>query len=142
MEKVSNIVRSNARVTTADNKSSQTARPGMPAFGRPQAESAPAPEKTTSTAQRAALMHEGMQEAKRAMSQERMVQKISDDFFMSRGRRPGEAATEVEVPITVQARLNKPEQQLNLGEVELEDQTVTNEPKGYTPKGTFVNVLA
>lgn len=141
MEKVSNIVRSNARVTTADTKSSQTARPGMPAFGRPQAESTAAPKETTSTAQRAALMHEGMQEAKKAMSQERMVQKISDDFFMSRGRRPGEAATEVEIPQTVQARLNSPEQ-INLGEVELEDQAAMAEPKGYTPKGSFVNVLA
>ena len=143
MEKVSNIVRGNARVTTADTKSSQTARPGMPAFGRPQAEStAPVPEKMTSTAQRAAAMHEGMQEAKKAMSQERMVQKISDDFFMSRGRRPGETATEAEIPPTVAARLAKPSEQINLGEVELEDQAAMAEPQGYTPRGSYINVMA
>jgi hypothetical protein len=143
MEKVSHIVRGNARVTTADNKSAPTARPGMPAFGRPQAESAPVPERSlTSTAQRAAAMHEGMVEAKKAMTQERMVQKISDDFFMSRTRRPSEPAAQVELPASVAADVNKPAEQLNLGEVELEDQAAMSEPKGYTPRGSYINVMA
>lgn len=86
-------------------------------------------------------MHEGMVEAKKAMTQERMVQKMADDFFMSRARRPSEPAPQVEVPQSLAASMGAPAEQINPGEVELEDQAAMD-PKGYTPRGSYINVMA
>ncbi len=58
----------------------------MPTFGRPVGESTPAVAKSTSTAQRAVALHNGMTEAKKAVSQERVISKMADDFFMTKSR--------------------------------------------------------
>lgn len=145
MEKISGIVRGNSRVTTVDNKNAAPARPGMPAFGRPAGESTAASPKQTSTASRAVALHNGIQEAKKAMSQERVISNLADQFFMSRVRRPAE---EIQAPA--------PQVGTEVGEISLgAESTPTNElvldgvqakeaeaPKEYTPRGSFVDVHA
>ncbi len=143
MEKISSIVRGNSRVTTSDNKSASTARPGMPAFGREPGESTAASEKTSSTASRAVALHNGIVEAKKAMTQERVVAKIADDFFMSHGRRPGENVEATDLPVPVPKQLARSTDELvNIGEVPEEEMPMPEPKKGYTPRGSFVNVLA
>ena len=91
MEKISGIVPRNGRTAQAvDTKNAAAARPGMPAFGRPAGVSTQAVAKTSSTASRAVALHKGMREAKEAVSQERALNRLADDFFMSRIRRPAD----------------------------------------------------
>ena len=139
MEKISGIVRGNPRVTTADSKSAAPSRTGMPSFGRPAGESTPALQKSTSTAQRAVALHNGMTEAKKAVSQDRIISKMADDFFMSKG-----AGKEVPVeemlpmPMVTKEVANTDE----LVALDAEGSSVEAPARPYTPRGSFVDVRA
>jgi len=139
MEKISGIVRGNARVTTSDSKSAAPSRTGMPTFGRPVGESTPAVAKTTSTASRAVALHNGMTKAKEAISQGRVISQMADEFFMTKVR-PAEVPIEEMLPTPMLAK-----------EVDTTDDLVVSEAEGpsleapaksYTPRGSFVDVRA
>lgn len=126
MEKISRIVPGNARVSAVDTKSAAPARPGMPSFGRPVGESTSGVPDHSSTASRAAALHKSMIEAKKAVSQERVISRMADEFFMSRIRRPEEelaAAPPIEAPAEF-----------------TETAPTDGPPEGYTPRGSFVDV--
>ena len=143
MEKISRIVRGNARMAAVDNKNAAPARPGMPTFGRPAGESTAVEPKTSSTASRAVALHNANTEMKKALSQERVASRLADDFFMSRVRRPEE-----------QPVMNTPELQTGVPQLDaappsteelvLSEESVQapEQPKGYTPRGSFVDVRA
>lgn len=139
MEKISSIVRGNARVTTADSKAA-AARTGMPSFGRPEGESTPAVAKTSSTASRAVALHNGIVEAKRAMSQERVVSKMADDFFMSKSR-PGEIPVEDMLAMPMPDKIAATTDQL-IVTAETQGESVEAPAKEYVPRGSFVDVRA
>ena len=139
MEKISGIVRGNSRVTTVDNKNAAPARTGMPSFGRPAGESTPAVSKSSSTASRAVALHNGMTEAKKAISQGRVISQMADDFFMSKAR-PGEIPVEDRLPMPLTAREVFSTDELALGE--LEGSSVEAPVKEYTPRGSLVDVRA
>lgn len=146
MEKISGIVPRNGRTAQAvDSKGAAAARPGMPAFGRPAGTSTQVVAKSSSTASRAVALHKGMREAKEAVSQERALNRLADDFFMSRVRRPENPAVEGAptegAPITVApieaAAPSTEELVLDGGSVQ-----VPEEERDYTPRGSFVDVHA
>jgi hypothetical protein len=148
MEKISNIVRGSPRVASTDLKSAAPVRPGAPSFGRPVGESTEGSGKSSSTASRAVALHNANVEMKRAASEERVIQKMADDFFMSRIRRPAE---EVSIP-TIEAApaaniISAPQDELIASPIidEGEDVTVQptpQQPPGYTPRGSYVDVRA
>ncbi len=139
MEKISGIVRGNARVTTADAKAAP-ARTGMPAFGRPEGESTPAVAKTTSTASRAVALHNGMTKAKEAISQGRVISQMADDFFMSKAR-PGEIPLEDMLPVELPAKQAASTDEL-IVKADTEEESMRPPAKDYTPRGSFVDVRA
>ena len=138
MEKISGIVRGNSRVTTADNKNAAPARTGMPTFGRPAGESTPVTPKTTSTASRAVALHNGITEAKKAVSQERMISQMADEFFMSRARPEVPVQNLLPVPEPIRAASTD---ELVMG-TDAEAQEIEVPAKEYTPRGSFVDVRA
>ena len=126
MEKISGIIRGSARVASADTQKAPSARPGMPAFGRPVGESTAGVPVTSSTADRAVALHNGLTEAKKAVSQERVLSKMADEFFMSRVRRPEEREVEtIEIQVP-----------------EMHEQEIETPAQEYTPRGSFVDVRA
>lgn len=137
MEKISGIVRGNSRVTTADNKNAAPARTGMPTFGRPAGESTPAVPKTTSTASRAVALHNGINEAKKAMSQERVISHMADEFFMSRVR--PDAVKVEDLPamdmVVAEDKVMSADEELPTEEL-VQAQAATE----YTPRGSFIDV--
>jgi hypothetical protein len=150
MEKISRIVRGNARVATVDNKSAAPARPGMPAFGRPMGESTPVSAKASSTASRAVALHKGLREAKEAASQERAIGRLADEFFMSRVRRPGDEPAAVETApgtapdIVAAPQIDEGVDAPSTEELMLDGGSVETpkEAREYTPRGSYVDVHA
>lgn len=138
MEKISGIVRGNARVTTSDNKAAPS-RTGMPTFGRPAGESTPTVPKTTSTASRAVALHNGMTEAKKAISQGRVISQMADEFFMSKAR-PAEVPVEEMLPNPIAAKEGSNTDELVA--LEEEGPSVETPVKAYTPRGSYVDVRA
>lgn len=126
VEKISGIVRGNPRVASADVKNSAPLRPGTPSFGRPVSESAAVAPRLTSTASRAAALHESIVEGNKAVSQERVLSRMADDFFMSRVKEP---AAEIAEPIAGE-------------ELAAAAETPIEPPTEYTPRGSFVDVHA
>ena len=163
MEKISNIVRGNARVASTDLKSASAVRPGAPAFGRPVGESPSSADRGETTAMRANAIQNELTENKRANSQDRVVQNMSDNFFMTRIRggapevEAGKAtmpAKEVEmraprenevegeekaIAAPAKADASSTTDELVLGDMRSNEVT---QPIGYTPRGSFVNVHA
>jgi len=137
VEKISGIVRANSRVTTADNKNAAPARTGMPTFGRPPGESTPVTTKTTSTASRAVALHNGITEAKKAISQERVIQQMADEFFMSRARPDTPVQESISVPVRADAASAE---ESVVAEVEAQEVEVPD--RDYTPRGSYLNVHA
>lgn len=139
MEKISQIVRGNSRVGSVDLKSSPALRPGVPSFGRPMGESLSGLDKSESTASRAAAIQNELNEIKRSHSQDRVMDDVSNQFFMSRMRRPEEtvkttAPNVVNVPSAVESELPT--------EIKMTDAMDSEgpQPMGFTPRGTFVDV--
>lgn len=125
MEKISRIVAGNSRVSSSDAKSASPVRPGMPSFGRPVGESTAANPSASSTASRAVALHNDLNEAKKVATQERLISKMADDFFMSRMR-----GTEGEAEGAV----------ISEGAIESSELSATE--TGYTPRGSYVDVQA
>lgn len=147
MEKISNIVRGSARVSSTDLKSSAPVRPGAPSYGRPVGETAPQVDRLSSTASRAVAIHNEMMENKRSSRQNEVVSQMADQFFMSRVRRPQE---EDQVKLGVSPEVVAPASERvapNGGGVdsEVEATQAPQEdmpPVGFTPRGSFVDVRA
>lgn len=141
MEKISHIVRGNARVSSVDLKSGQAARPGAPTFGRPVGESPTPSHREETTAERAVAIQQEMADQKKQASidKEKIVAQMSENFFMSRLRRPAE-------PVSAKA----PEvsaQDVDIDDIDAdsrrsEPEDISAPPKGYTPRGSYVNVRA
>lgn len=162
MEKISGIVPRNGRTAQAvDTKNAAAARPGMPAFGRPAGVSTQAVAKTSSTASRAVALHKGMREAKEAISQERVLNRQADDFFMSRVRRPEDQPVSdgtpiAEAPIDSAPVRGAPVEGAPISvspiegnvrsteELVLDGESVPlpDESRDYTPRGSYVDVRA
>jgi hypothetical protein len=135
VEKISHIVRGNPRVASVDVKSSSAVRPGALAYGRDVGTSTSAPEgeKALSTASKAATLQSQMAD-RRSSAQDRIVDNMADQFFMSRIRRPEE-------PIVVQTKAVDEEaaEELNLSGVVPEEKA---QPTGFQPRGSYVDVQA
>lgn len=157
MEKISNIVRGNARVSSADMKGSSAVRPGVPAYGRPVGESSQTGPPAESTASRAAALHNEMAEARRSRSQDNVVAQLADNFFMTRIRRPDEEVQaggsaggpqtqiQIQAPKRAIAKASEVVPQMSDEDIEVSAQTEaveTAQPSGYTPRGSYVNVQA
>ena len=143
MEKISNIVRGNARVATTDVKSSGAVRPGALSFGRPIGESPQAPEAVPSTAMRTGAMFNEMTEARKARSHDRIVTDMADQFFMTRVRRPEE---QIAAPAISKVKLSAQDVDTEaMDEITSEGQQEAVEigqPSGFVPRGSYVNVKA
>lgn len=145
MEKISSIVRGNARVSSADAKGSTAVRPGAPSFGRPMGESSGGPAPTETTAARAVAIHNEMNEAKKLRTQDNTVVALADQFFMSRIRRPDDEVSVV-VPSAPQKAIAKPlpVEQLPESDVDAPEMEAGEiaQPAGFVPRGSYVNVHA
>lgn len=144
MEKISGIVRGNQRMTAVDTKSASAARPGGPSFGRPVGESTAGKADKTSTASRAAALHNGMTELKKAYSEQRVIQQMADEFFMNKMRAP-EHMPSVHAPAqdSQDVDVEVPE----MSAADREDMTEVPEEeiaeaKQFVPRGSFVDVRA
>jgi hypothetical protein len=143
MEKISNIVRGNARVAAADVKSAGAVRPGALAFGRPIGESPEVTGRSETTAERAGHLQSAMTEARKARSNDRVVAEMADQFFMTRVRRPEE---QVAAPVSPRAKISRqeadaeaPDEVAGDGEAEALEAA---QPQGFVPRGSYVNVKA
>lgn len=149
MEKISSVVRGNSRVATADNKNAQTVRPGAPSYGQPVGVSTSSPPQRSTTAERAVALHKGMKEAKEAVSQERALSKMADDFFMSRVRTPEELVAglkgpEAKGPDMAAAPVASVDEDVRSTDelVLAPDTQAPPEQREYTPRGSYVDVRA
>jgi len=139
VEKISQIVKGNARVSTVDLKDAAPVRPGAPTFGRPVGESTSRRSFAESTAHRAAAIHNELMEKKKAVAQDETVNKLAEQFFMTRIRRPETA--EVSAP-----EFERVDQSLSAREEEeTESPFLTEEEEElsrYLPRGSFVDIQA
>ena len=159
MDKISNILPSNARVQTVDPSNAPALRPGTPSFGMPVGTSAAADKVTLSKAATGPeMMMEGPENWKQKDQKQAAIAKsVSDNFF---GRTPTGVAGEMRVSGGTTEQLAK---QMNmqqakeavrpmaearvqqfLSETENEIPAVAAQPvvKSYAPKGSQLNVLA
>ncbi|MGE4130800.1 MAG: hypothetical protein AB7F86_04135 [Bdellovibrionales bacterium] len=150
MEKISHIVRGNSRVSTTDLKNAAPVRAGAPGFGRPVGESTASSGSNLSTAQRAVALHNEIMDEKKARSEDRVIQHMADQFFLSRVRRPqdpseqapvvGVDAPEGGAPVKAAPPLaeeSETETSEDAGEVPTEAPAAR-----FTPRGSFVDVRA
>lgn len=162
MEKISHIVRGNSRVNSVDVKSSGAVRPGALTFGRDVGSSpgAATEGERGSTASRAASLQSQMAD-RRSSSHDRLVDDMADQFFMSRIRRPEDPEVQIAGGATAGAgpAVNKPggkaqasaaaaakssdeeaSEELNLSGVDVEEKV--QQPQGYQPRGSYIDVRA
>ncbi|MBX3022572.1 MAG: hypothetical protein KF799_12945 [Bdellovibrionales bacterium] len=152
MEKISNIVRGNSRVSSVDLKSSSAVRPGTPSYGRPIGEASASPEREGTTASRAAALNLQLREQRRSSVQDRVVENMADQFFMSRIRRPED--NQVSLPKTGQIVGQEPVNGIEMGtspetrnageaqNANIEAHEVMDAPEDYTPRGSYIDVRA
>jgi hypothetical protein len=148
MEKISRIVRGNSRVASTDLKSAAAVRPGAPSFGRPMGQSTSAGPSAQTTAEKAVALHNDML-AKKKTGGDQIVQSMADSFFMNRisrstenepGSNPGEVqAGPVEMP---EDGIAVPIPTDQLVKASASDDDVIDQPPGYKPRGSFVDVRA
>lgn len=134
MEKISRVVRGNARVASTDLKNAAPVRPGAPSFGRPVGESTAATPSAGTTAAKAVAIQKEMDEAKKTHAQSAIVQQMADSFFLNRVRREDD---KLAPPADGKAPIHAAPVENEDGEVEVEAP-----PSGYTPRGSFVDVRA
>lgn len=127
MEKISRIVRGNSRVASTDLKSAAAIRPGMPSFGRPVGESTAANVSSTTTAAKAVAIHNELLEKKKPGGDSQVVQQMADQFFMARIARPAEEPVDTEEGVAAEMP---------------EVPEAVEQPQGYTPRGSYVDVRA
>lgn len=136
MEKISRIVAGNSRVASTDLKSAAAVRPGAPSFGRPMGQSTAANTGGPTTAERAVALH-NEQIGKKKTGGDQVVQAMADSFFMGRIARPmDEQIGEVSAgPVEVPEDADQPAPQEPAVQV-------SEQPSGYKPRGSFVDVRA
>lgn len=122
MEKISQIVRPNARMTSADLPKAGSVRPGAPGFGRQTGESRGGPVKEVTTAERAGLAASDLAEQRRA-GESKIIDQMARDFFMSEA--VGPAA--------------QPASGASIGPVALD---LSPPASGYVPRGSLIDVQA
>jgi hypothetical protein len=135
MEKISHIVRGNARTAAVDLKGSSAVRPGAPAFGRPIGESPQSPVATETTAAKATAVLDQMNEKKKDNQREHVAEQMADSFFMTRIRRPDEEPTKAIAKVGAKAETDVDEV------ADLRDSEAAP-PTGFTPRGSYVDVRA
>lgn len=85
MNKISNILPSNARVKSVDLAASHPIRPGIPEFGRPSGSTATMRDRVTFSQQaRELLQNQAPARRPHELSKTKLAQSISDQFFTSR----------------------------------------------------------
>lgn len=136
MEKISRIVRGNSRVASTDLKSAAAVRPGMPSFGRPVGESTNVGTAPATTAEKAVALHNEMLGKKKPGGEDKVIQQMADQFFMTRIARP-------EPGVDGQA----PEGGLNADGAEeviapAKEEMAEAPSKKYVPRGSYVDVRA
>ncbi len=136
MEKISRVVRGNSRVAATDLKNAAPVRPGAPSFGRPIGESTSANPGSGTTASRAVALHNEMQETKKQNTQSRIVQDMADKFFLSRGREAEDEVAAKPPDGVVPVKASPVESEGDEVAIEIE------QPAGYKPRGSFVDVRA
>ena len=129
LEKISQIVRSNARVAAVDLNTSGSVRPGTPGFGRATPESRGASFKEISTADRATLAANELADQRR-VSEGKIVDQLAHDFFQGKNDFAGPATAVSAGPAATPAAIRNAMSDLGPA------------PSGYTPRGTFVDVRA
>ena len=82
MEKISQIVRPNARMAAVDLPKSGAVRPGAPEFGRQTGASRGGGPREVSTAERAGLVASNLADQRRA-GETKIIDQMARDFFMS-----------------------------------------------------------
>jgi hypothetical protein len=140
VEKISHIVRGSPRVASVDLKNAPAVRPGTPSYGRPIGESPASPERTLSTASRAAALQTQLSEHRHS-DNDRVVQQMADQFFMSRIRRPQEEHEFAPSRFEASAA----DSDMELGEAHTasaESPDAAQQPEGYKPRGSYVDVRA
>jgi hypothetical protein len=144
MEKISNIVRGNSRVASADLKSSGAVRPGALTFGRPVGESPQVNDRGETTAARAAGIQNEMNEMRKARSSDHAVADMADQFFMTRMRRPEEEIAAPPAPQRARVAAAKEDASDAMDEISGDQQAgvEVGQPQGYVPRGSYVNVKA
>lgn len=147
MEKISHIVRGNARVASTDLKNAAPVRPGAPAFGRPMGESTAINSSALTTAARAVALHNEIVEGKKARPGEEVIQGMANDFFMNRIRQPELATSPVGTDVSAAEGLSAPSGTTAIKPVA--GKTDSSEPNNtddddvrFTPRGSFVDVRA
>ncbi|MGE0526160.1 MAG: hypothetical protein AB7G93_20145 [Bdellovibrionales bacterium] len=145
MEKISGIVRGNARTASVDLKSMAPVRPGAPSFGGPVGTSTAGNSESLSTARKALALHSQMEEAKKVRGEDQTVQILADQFFMSRIRRPPdeEITAPGNQPSPLQDPVTAPIVDTGSGAVPSEEPIQNqSQTSGYTPRGSYVDVRA
>jgi hypothetical protein len=144
VEKISHIVRGSPRVASVDLKNAPAVRPGTPSYGRPIGESPATPERTLSTASRAAALQTQLNEHRHS-DNDRVVQQMADQFFMSRIRRPQEehefAPSRFETAHGSAADADMEPGEGHTAAADADD-VVQRQPEGYKPRGSYVDVRA
>lgn len=127
MEKISGIIAASPRLKSADVQSSPPVRPGAPSFGRPVGESTLAHRKDLTTAQKANMIREQMNEDKKRLKELDLVENLSEKFFMTQmEQRPLE--TRPSMP-DVQDFIQAPVEESSFGDLSPEEMKYI--PKGY-----------
>lgn len=138
MEKISGILPKSARVSSVDMKDAAPVRPGTPTFGRPEGVSSLREAAVGQTAARASKIHaERMDWKSKDLSQAAMARELSENFFRSRVSQP--EVTEME-PLAQSIEI-PPGEVFNSVPVEV-DETSSDVPKEFYPRGSFLDVQA
>lgn len=144
MEKISRIVRGNSRVAATDLKQAAPVRPGAPDFGRPVGNSTPAPLNRESTAQKAVAIQNEMNLAKKQAAEDRTIQRMADEFFMSKIRRPEPEPVHAEIITAPDVAPIKPADgqpaPIKAASPDEADEAEPPRKQPYTPRGSFVDV--
>lgn len=136
MEKISRIVGNSPRVGSADTTKAPPIRPGIPSFGRPVGNGIQGDVPALSTAQKAGIINQELNDEKKARTEARLRMELNNPFF-TRGdvktslpnEVPLEGASDVEIPA-----------KMTMAEMESDGQDV--ELSRFTPRGTLVDIRA
>ena len=143
MEKISQIVRSSARVGSVDMKNAAPVRSGVPSFGRPVADTAITGSKLGSTAARAAALSEQISENRKTNAHDQIVRQMADQFFVSRNQPPPESDVNAPVDTTPVSEPSDGSGELvKAAAADSGEEVSAPPPSSYTPRGTYIDVVA
>ena len=150
MEKISSIVPRSRRVAAADLGTASAVRPGTPSFGRPVGTSTTGARDLQTTAQKAIIEQNKMQEQRRSSGMPSdLVREMSNRFFLQKTIEapiiempeevPGQSAPGSEDGGEVRSGAPEDSEGQESSEVTIEKPVA---PKEYVPPGTYLNVSA